>query len=278
MKFGVVFPHLEIGQDPAKVKDFVQAVEGLGYDYLLTYEEIVETNPDKRTRWREPLTLLSFIAGVTTTLELTTGIIVLPSRQTLLVAKQAAELDLLSGGRLRLGFSVGWNQKEYQAMGVDIAKRGKRIEEQVAVLRELWTKDRVTFKGNFHTLDGVAIDPLPIQQPIPIWFGGQSDVTLRRVARIGDGWMTNPFHVSLENAKEEVDKLHRYAREAGRKPDEIGLNVIGVTVKEVQEQDRFVERWRDLGATHMDVITMERGLATIQDHIEAIRQFKTLMG
>ena len=276
MKFGVVFPHLEIGKDRAAVKDFVQTVEGAGYDYLLTYEEIAETKPNKRTRWREPLTLLSFMAGVTTTLELTTGIIVLPSRQTLLVAKQAAELDLLSGGRLRLGVSVGWNQKEYQAMGVDIAKRGKRIEEQVAVLRELWTKDRVTFKGDYHTLDGVGIDPLPVQRPIPLWFGGQSDATLRRVARIGDGWMTNPFHISLDNAKDAVDKLHRYVREAGRKPDEIGLNVVGVTVKEVQDQDRFVERWRELGATHMDVITMEAGLTTMQDHIKAIRQFKTL--
>lgn len=278
MKLGVVFPHLEIGQDPAAIKDFAQAVEGLGYDYLLTYEEIAETNPHKRTRWREPLTLLSFLAGVTTTLELVTGIIVLPSRQTVLVAKQAAELDLLSGGRLRLGVSVGWNEKEYQAMGVDMAQRGKRIEEQVAILRQLWTQDRVTFNGDYHTLDGVGIDPLPLQRPIPIWFGGQSDATLRRVARIGDGWMTNPFHISLNNAKAEIEKLHKYTEDAGRKPNQIGLNIVGVTVKELQDQDRFVERWRDLGATHMDVITMEGRLKALPEHIEAIRQFKSLIG
>jgi len=145
MKFGVVFPHLEIGQDSAAVKDFVQAVEGLGYDYLLTYEEITETNPEQKTRWRAPIPLLSFMAGITVKLGLVTGIIVLPSRQTVLVAKQTAELDLLSGGRLRLGFSVGWNEKEYAAMGAGFKDRGQRIEEQVAVLRRLWTEERVKF-------------------------------------------------------------------------------------------------------------------------------------
>jgi probable F420-dependent oxidoreductase len=274
MKIGVVFPHLEIGQDPIAVKDFVQAVEDLGYDYLLTYEEVTVTNLEKPIRWREPFTVLSFIAAVTQKIELATGIIVLPSRQTLLVAKQAAELDLLSNGRLRLGFSVGWNKKEYQAMGVNFPRRGQRIEEQVTVLRKLWAESSVTFEGEYHTLDGVGITPLPVQKPIPIWFGGQADATLRRVAKMGDGWMTNPDHVNLETAPALFEKLYDYVEAAGRKREEVGIDVVGVKITEKRDWGRVVQTYRDLGATHLNGITMDAGLSKPQDHIDTIRRFK----
>lgn len=277
MKIGVVFPQGELRDDPIAVKDFAQAAEELGYDYLLIYELVIDTKSDNPpASWLEPFTLLSYLAGCTQTIELATGIVVLPSRQTVLVAKQAAAVDIFSGGRLRLGVSVGWNQVEYQAMGTNFHHRGNRLEEQITVLRELWTKPFVTFKGQYHTLDNVGIYPQPIQRPIPIWIGGYSDPVLKRIAYFGDGWLA--VGETLETARAKVDKLHQYLEAAGRKPAEVGLDIVGVNITKPDNWSKIIQGWRDFGATHLDVLTREAGLGTPQEHIDAIHRFKTEVG
>ena len=205
MKLGVVFPQTEIEHSPAAIRDYAQAAEDLGYDYLLAYEHVLGANPERPGGWRgpythlhsffEPFVLFSYLAGLTHRLQFTTGILILPQRQTVLVAKQAATLDALSGGRLRLGIGIGWNAIEYEALGEDFHTRGRRIEEQVELLRLLWTEPLVSFQGREHILSDAGIKPLPVQRPIPIWFGGSSDPVLRRMARLGDGWMPNPLPV-----------------------------------------------------------------------------------
>lgn len=287
MKRGVVFPQTEIGSDPVALKDYAQAVEAMGYDYLLAYDHILGANPDRPGGWQgpytdqsmfhEPFTLFSYLAGLTENLEFATGILILPQRQTALVAKQAAQLDLLSGGRLRLGVGVGWNRVEYQAQNESFGDRGKRIEEQVALLRELWTKPLVTFRGQYHTIEDAGLNPLPVQRPIPIWFGGSADVVLRRMARLGDGWMPNPL--SVEEGKPVIERLHGYLRDAGRDPADFGLDV-RVNVRDQPESDwlDYVGGWRELGATHVDVNTMGAGLETLQAHLDVLRRFGTVIG
>jgi probable F420-dependent oxidoreductase len=252
-------------------------VEELGYDYLLIHELIIDTKSDNPPAgWLEPFTLLSYLAGCTRKIELAAGVVVLPSRQTVLVAKQAAEVDIFSGGRLRLGVSVGWNQVEYQAMGANFHQRGQRFDEQITVLRELWTKPFVTFKGQYHTLDNVGIYPQPIQRPIPIWMGGYTDPVLKRIAYFGDGWLA--AEETLETAAAKWDKLHQYLEAAGRKPAEVGLDIVGMNITKPDNWGKIIQGWRDFGATHLDVLTREAGLGTPQAHIDAIHRFKTEVG
>lgn len=277
MKIGVVFPQGELGADSIAVRDFAQAVEELGYDYLLSYELVIDTKSDNPpAAWQEPFTLLSYLAGCTRKIELVAGLVVLPSRQTVLVAKQAAEVDVLSGGRLRLGVSAGWNQVEYQAMGADFQRRGKRLDEQITVLRELWTQPFVTFTGQYHALDNVGIYPQPVQRPIPIWIGGYADPVLKRVAALGDGWLA--ADETLETAAAKMDKLHQYLEAAGRKPEDVGLDIVGVDITKPDDWGKIIQGWRDFGATHLDVLTREAGLRTPQEHIDAIHRFKTDVG
>jgi probable F420-dependent oxidoreductase len=255
------------------IRDFVQAVEGLGYDYILIYESLIGAQSDQPPEgWHEPFTLLSFMAGITRRLEFATGIVVLPSRQTALVAKQAAELDLLTGGRLRLGVAVGASEAEYQAMGIAFRERGPRIEEQIAVLRRLWTEPFVTFHGTYHHLEGAGIYPRPVQQPIPIWIGGGADPVLKRVANFGDGWMM--YDETPESAPEKLDKLRRYIAEAGRQPDDVALNIVGIEIGEDADWGKLVEDWSNLGVTYLDVSTWKSGFTTWDQHINAIRRFK----
>ena len=231
MQLGVVFPQTELGADPVVIRDYAQAVEDLGYHHLVAYEHVIGAHPDRLTRgWRlythedqfhEPLVLFAYLAAVTRRLEFVTGILILPMRQTALVAKQAAELDVLSGGRLRLGVGIGRNHVEYEVMNASFHDRGRRSAEQVQVLRALWTQELVTFEGQWHTISNAGINPLPVQRPIPIWFGGGADPVLRRIARLGDGWF--PQFQPGQDAEESVARLHRYARAAGRDPAEIGI-------------------------------------------------------
>lgn len=273
MKLGVVFPPGEIEADPAVITDFVQAVEDLGYDYLMVYELIIDTRSDQPpAAWQEPFTLLSFIAAVTRKLELATGVSVLPSRQAVLVAKQAAELDRLCQGRLRLGVSVGWNAAEYQAMGASFGDRGQKLEEQIQLMRALWTQPFVTYSGKFHDLPEIGIYPQPVQRPIPVWIGGYADVVLRRVAAMGDGWLS--YGLTPETAPEQLERLNNYVIQAGRRPEEVGLNIVGVDITRPADWGELVGQWRQLGATHLDVVTRDAGLATPQDHLHAIRRFK----
>ena len=199
MKLGVVFPQIEMGADPGAVRAYGQAVEQIGYHHILAYEHVVGANTASRPGWRgpydidsvfhEPFVLFGFLAGLTERIEFATGIVILPQRQTVLVAKQAAALDVLSGGRLRLGIGIGWNAVEYEALGTDFHNRGRRCEEQVALLRALWTERAVTFDGKWHRVTDAGIEPLPVQRPIPLWFGGGEERVLRRIARLADGWM-----------------------------------------------------------------------------------------
>ncbi len=199
MQFGVVYPQTEFPPDPAAIKDFAQAAEALGLSHVVAYDHVVGANPNRPGGWKgpythesaflEPFSLYSYMAAHTTRLGFLTGILILPQRQTTLVAKQAATLDVLSGGRLRLGIGLGWNEVEYVALGQDFHNRGRRMEEQVDVLRRLWTEPLVTYRGRWHRIEDAGLNPLPVQRPIPIWFGGTDDRALRRGARLGDGWL-----------------------------------------------------------------------------------------
>ena len=281
MQLGAVFPQTELGADPVVIRDYAQAVEDLGYHHLVAYEHVIGAHPDRLTRgWRlythedqfhEPLVLFAYLAAVTRRLEFVTGILILPMRQTALVAKQAAELDVLSGGRLRLGVGIGRNHIEYEVMNASFHDRGRRSAEQVQVLRALWTQELVTFEGQWHTISNAGINPLPVQRPIPIWFGGGADRVLRRIARLGDGWF--PQFQPGQDAEESVARLHRYARAAGRDPAEIGIEgsvtFAGGSADEWQARAAW---WQTLGASYLMVNTMGAGLSTADEHVAALRR------
>ena len=286
MLYGVVFPQTEIGTDPMVIRDYAQAAEQLGYQHILAYDHIVGANLDSRPGWlppysskdtfHEPFVLFSYLAGLTQRIGLVTGVIILPQRQTVLVAKQAAALDVLSGGRLRLGIGIGWNPVEYEALGENFTNRGRRSEEQVEVLRRLWTRELVTFQGKWHKITDAGINPLPIQRPIPIWFGGGHDQTLRRIARFGDGWF--PLLAPDEKCRALIEKLRGYTREAGRDPQSIGIEGrIAIGQNAPEQWAKTIQAWKELGATHLTVNTMKAGLASPADHIDAIRRFKSVL-
>ena len=283
MRFGVVFPQTEIGADPITIRDFTQTAEQLGYQHILAYDHVIGANPESRPGWRppythrdtfhEPFVLFGYLAGLTQKIELVTGIIILPQRQTVLVAKQAAALDVLSGGRLRLGVGIGWNPVEYEALGENFKNRGRRSEEQVEVMRKLWTQELVTFEGKWHKITDAGLNPLPVQRRIPIWFGGTDDRALRRLARLGDGWF--PQLRPDETCLAAIEKVHSYAREAGRDPTSIGIEGrLPISQGSADTWVKEIAQWKNLGATHLTVNTMKAGLRTPADHIDAIRRFK----
>jgi probable F420-dependent oxidoreductase len=283
MKYGVVFPQIEFPSDPAAIKDFAQAAEDLGYDHLLAYDHLLGANPNREGGWsgpfcytdpfQEPLTLFSYLAGVTEELAFITGIIILPQRETVLLAKQAATLDVLCQGRLRLGVGLGWNKIEYIAQDKDFHNRGIRFEEQVQVLRKLWTEELVTFEGRWHTILDAGLNPLPVQRPIPLWIGGNADPVLRRIATVGDGWLPN--HHTPEAGAADMERLHQYLAEAGRTIKDIGIE------PRLRYSDGNQDTWHHqakswqavVGATHLSVLTMGGGLSTPQEHIQAITRY-----
>jgi len=285
MRYGVVFPQTEIGKDPSAIRDFAQAAEELGYHHLLAYDHVVGANPASRPGWRppytykdtfhEPFVLFGYLAGLTKRIELVTGVIILPQRQTVLVAKQAAALDVLSGGRLRLGIGIGWNPVEYEALGENFKNRGRRSEEQVEVMRKLWTQELVTFEGEWHKITDAGLNPLPIQRPIPIWFGGGHDQTLRRVARLGDGWF--PLLGPDDKCRAMIEKIRAYTREAGRDPSSIGIEGrLAIGQRSEEEWAKDVEAWQSLGATHVTANTMKAGFSSPSGHVEALRRFRAV--
>ena len=296
MKIGTFFPQLEIGIDPGIIREFGTATEELGYEFLEAMEHIVGVNPASRPGFtgpynhhclfHEPFVLLSYMAAVTSRIELAMAILVLPQRQTALVAKQAAQLDLLSGGRLRLGVGIGWNRWEYEAIGADFTNRGKRIEEQIALLRALWTDPLVEFDGEWEQIHAAGINPLPVQKHIPIWFGGMAEPVLKRIGRMGDGWfpkfpsldprlMKVGLERNLDDPKDLIARMRGYAREAGRDPAAIGfegrINVAGRTPDEWRAE---YNSGRDIGASHINVYTIQGGLEKPQDHIDIIRRVR----
>jgi len=285
MRYGVVFPQTEIGKDPSAIRDFAQAAEELGYHHLLAYDHVVGANPASRPGWRppytykdmfhEPFVLFGYLAGLTKHIELVTGVIILPQRQTVLVAKQAAALDVLSGGRLRLGIGIGWNPVEYEALGENFKNRGRRSEEQVEVMRKLWTQELVTFEGEWHKITDAGLNPLPIQRPIPIWFGGGHDQTLRRVARLGDGWF--PLLGPDDKCRAMIEKIRAYTREAGRDPRSVGIEGrIMIGQGSPEQWTKEIQAWKELGATHVTANTMKAGFSSPSGHVEAIRRFRAV--
>ena len=284
MNIGVVFPQVEIGQDPAAIRDYAQAVEAMGYTHILAFDHVLGANPERPGGWKgpytyrhpfhEPFVLFGFLAGVTRRVELVTGILILPQRQTALVAKQAAAVDVLSRGRLRLGVGVGWNPVEFEALGEDFTNRGKRIEEQIALMRALWTKELVTFQGQWHRVPDAGINPLPVQRPIPVWMGGESEVVVRRAARLADGWM--PHFRPGPDAQAIVDRLHGLIKEAGRDPGTFGIEG-RMTLAQVPPEQRTKEiaEWRAMrGITHLCIHTVGLGLTTPDEHVRTLERFK----
>jgi probable F420-dependent oxidoreductase len=282
LKIGVTFPQTEFGSDPVAIRDYVQTVESLGFTHVLAYDHVLGANPDRPGGWsgrytyqdpfHEPFLLFGYMAAVSTKLEFITGILILPQRQTALVAKQSATLDILSGGRLRLGVGIGWNQVEYSALNQDFKTRGRRVEEQVQLLRQLWTQPLVEFSGQWHTIPDAGINPLPLQHPIPIWFGGHADAVLRRVARIGDGWL--PLYATPDDARPAIEQLDRYLAEAGRTRADIGIEPrLGYGRGDPDGWTALIHDWQEIGATHLSVNTMGCGFATPDDHLAALRTF-----
>jgi probable F420-dependent oxidoreductase len=278
VKIGVVFPQTEIGPDRGAVRAYAQRVEELGFTHLLTYDHVLGADPevhkpwtgpyDVRTTFHEPMVLFGYLAAVTS-LELVTGIIILPQRQTALVAKQAAEVDLLTGGHFRLGVGLGWNAVEYEALGKTFADRGRRVAEQVELLRRLWTEESVTFTGQSERVTGAGLAPLPVQRPIPVWFGAQSRPAYVRVGQLADGWFPQvPPGSRLDEARAVVEGA---ARQAGRDPAALGMEGRvswgeGGAAKLVDH----VNRWRDADATHVSVNTMGAGLGAVDRHLTAL--------
>lgn len=293
MRVGAVFPQTEIGADPAVIRDYVQAVEGLGFDHLTAIDHVLGARVPSGPPWakfytrermfHEPLLLFAHLAAVTERIEFATAILILSQRQTALVAKQAAELDVLGGGRTRLGVGIGWNAVEFEALNESFRDRGRRVEEQVEVLRRLWSEDLVTFEGRWHRLSDVGINPPPVQRPIPVWFGAFEAVAIRRAARLGDGWIMNPRTPPGDEGRAAIEEFHGFAREAGRDPAGIGIDatVHAHRGSGGEDPERWAEEartWEDSGATHVTFRTIDCGFEGVDGHLDALRRFRAALG
>ena len=282
MKIGVTFPQTEIGSDPAVLRDYAQTAEDLGLDHILAYDHVLGADASTRPDWgrrytatdsfHEPFVMFGFMAAVTSKVEFVTGILILPQRQTALVAKQAAEVDVLSGGRLRLGVGLGWNDVEYEALNEDFHNRGRRVEEQIQLLRRLWTEPVVDFEGKWHRIDRAGLNPMPVQQPIPLIMGGLSDVVLDRAARIADGWfpiVRDP--AAIEKLPSQIAGLREKVKTYGRDPVSFEIRVES---KGPDEWARDVESYEKMGVDFLCFSTMGAGLSGPRDHIDAMRRYK----
>ena len=290
MKIGAVFPHQEIGNDPVVIRDWAQAAEELGYSHLLAYDHVLSATHDNRQPplwgpytehdpFHEPFVLFGYLAGLTQRVELVTGILILPQRQTVLVAKQAAEIDLLSGGRLRLGIGTGWNHVEYQGLNESFENRGQRQVEQVELLRALWRDSLVDFDGDHHRVERAGLNPLPGRQ-IPIWFGGFAPVAFRRAARIGDGFIFGSGH---QNNLQAHDEVQAELDKAGRTAESFGIEAL-MNYQSGQDQWRGeIQDWIDRGGQYVAMRAQQLrgqgdGLASPQDHIDALQTYWTMVG
>lgn len=281
MKIGVVYPQIELKGDPEAVRRFGLAAEDLGYDHINAYDHVLGAEHAGRTPaltgpytendpFHDPLVMFAYLAGITQSIEFASSVLVLPQRQIVLAARQAADLDLLSGQRFRMGIGTGWNWVEYEALNTDFATRGKRFDEQITVLRKLWGEPLASFKGQFHSFERVTLNPLPKRQ-IPIWMGGRTEVAYRRAGRVGDGFM---FMGGVEKADEGWGRIQQHMREAGRDPASFAreLTTPPLDAGKVRE---MVLRWRDTGATHVTIGTIGRGLTSIAAHIDFIAEMKS---
>ena len=277
MRIGVVFPQTELGGDVGAVRGYAQRAEELGFTHMLAYDHVVGADPavhqgwdgpyDVHTTFHEPMVLYGYLAAMTA-MELVTGIIILPQRQTALVAKQAAEVDLLTGGKFRLGVGIGWSRVEYQALGQDFGTRGQRLEEQITLLRRMWTEQIVTFDGTFDQITGAGLAPMPVQRPIPVWVGAQSSPAYRRAGRLADGWFPQMAPgPQLDEARRIVAET---AAQAGRDPASLGMEGRLRWQHDRHELAAAMRQWQHAGATHLSVNTMGAGLQTVDDHLAAL--------
>lgn len=281
MEFGAVFPHNEIGTDPGAIKAYAQGVEALGATHLLIYDHVLGADPDRAGGWQgaydknvafhEPFTTFAFIAAVTEKLEMITTVLILPQRQTVLVAKQAAQVAVLSNNRFRLGIGTGWNKIEYEALNETFTNRGKRQAEQVELMRKLWREDSLTYQSEYHTINGAGINPRP-SKPIPVWFGGSAPALLERCGQIGDGWI--PLMGANDAARECIDTIRSSRAATGRSFEDFGI--------QAQAQysggnpDRWAShavKWRDIGATHLAIATHNAGPTDVDGHLSRIQEY-----
>ena len=294
MQLGALVPLGDIGGDPSVVRDFAQGVEAMGYDFLEAPDHVLGVNAASRPGWdrndnddlfHDPFVLFGFLSGCTTKLGFSTGVLILPQRQTVLVAKQAACLDVLCGGRFRLGIGVGWNEVEFLGLNENFKNRGRRSEEQVQVMQALWANPHVTFKGRYHTIDDAGINPRPASGRVPVWYGGHHDLTLPRIAKWGDGWMPNAYAPGDE-ALAIFDRLRSLTREAGRDPSAVGIEVWtscgSGTPADWKQEAAF---WKKAGASHLCLTTTfnrraHRRIAghAMSDHLNALRGYRDAIG
>ena len=283
MQISAWFPTRDIGTDPVRIRDWAQAAEELGYDHIEVPDHVFGATArdgwspryNEQDAFHETFVTLGFLAGVTTTIGLASGVLILPQRQTGVVAKQATQVDILSGGRLRLGVGVGWNHVEYEALNEDWKSRGTRQREQVEVLKKLWCDDLVTYQGRFHQLTEVNITPRPVQRPIPVWFGGSSDAVVKRAAQIGDGWM--PIMAPDHEAEAKLEQLRNHLSDCGRDPSAFGIEGwLRMDKADPDEWSVAAEGWRKLGADIVMLYPMYR-IPNFDDQIETLRRFKEVV-
>lgn len=280
MKFGVIYPQIELKGDPEAVRAIGLATEELGFDHLLVYDHLLGATHDREPKlmgpytekdpFHDPLVMFGYLAAITSRIELVTGVIILPQRQTVLVARQAADVDLLSGGRLRLGIGTGWNYVEYDALGEDFATRGQRYSEQIVLLRKLWGEELVSFAGTFDRVDRAALIPRPKRQ-IPLWMGGYSHVALRRAAKLGDGFI---FADGLGDSFRKLERLRQMLDEEGRDAGTFGLQCNMLSAKGADAVVERAQAWRDAGGSHVGVNTMGMGFATIGQHLAYVEEVR----
>jgi probable F420-dependent oxidoreductase len=284
MQIGTSIPTTEIGTDPIKIRDFVQAIEGMGYKHLTLIDHVLQSREAVAEDWRsfytlknmfhEPMTFLAYVAALTTKIQLTTAILILPQRQTALVAKQAAQIDILSGGRMRLGVGIGWNKMEFDALHENFGNRGRRIEEQIDVLRQLWSNPVVNYDGEWHKIEDAGINPLPIQRPIPVWIGGFVEPAIARAGRIADGLLANPRTPAGDEGQRHYDIFCEAATKAGRDIKKLGFEATVLTEdRGPQAWAADADTWKQMGATHLTVRTMASGLSSNDEHLAQLQKF-----
>lgn len=291
MQIGVTIPAADIGTGPSEIRDYAQTIEGMGFDYLQAPDHVMGGNPvthagkgrvgTNENPYHDPFVLFGFLAGCTKTLGFAPGVLILAQRQTALVAKQAACLDVLSGGRLRLGIGVGWNKIEFDGLNENFSNRGRRSEEQVQVMQALWASDYTTFKGKYHTIDDAGINPRPASGRVPVWFGGHAEQTLQRTAKWGDGWMPLAYPAD-ETALAAFDKLAGLVKAEGRDPASVGLEVwLSLGNDDPEAWRRDFQFWKKAGVSHLVAHTTyasghHKRIAgrTVADHLAAVTKFK----
>ena len=292
MKIGIVYPQIELGGSPDAVRQIGLAVEELGFNHILFYDHVVGAVHEGRKPklwgpytdadpFHDPFVALGYLAGITQRIELASGVLILPQRQTVLVAKQACDVDLLSGERLRLGVGTGWNYVEYDALGQDFASRGKRMDEQIEFMRALWTQDLLTFEGEFDSIDRANINPRP-NRSIPIWIGGFSEPAFRRGGKLGDGFIfAGAIDASGGPTLGVLDawkRVQKHLADNGRTTENFGADFVMLAERGVEAAADTIKRWEDAGGTHASVVTMGMGFDTTQAHLDYIADIAAKAG